>query len=250
MIDRRSLVGAGAAMTLAGPLLAADRSLDVALVNGHVWTGVPGIAMASAIGIVGAQIVAVGAGPVQARTGRSTRVIDLKGAFVTPGFIDNHTHFLVGSAELSQPNLLDSGSREAFARCIAAAARARPGQWILGGSWDEQRLGGTLPTREWIDAVTPDTPVAVPRTDLHMYLVNSVALRLAGITRDTPDPAGGVIDRDARGEPTGIIKDNAKDLIQRVIPPPTDAEQDTTLRAGIAHGLSRGVTQVHCPEIN
>jgi predicted amidohydrolase YtcJ len=98
--------------------------------------------------------------------------------------------------------------------------------------------------------VTPDTPVAVPRTDLHLYLLNKVAMKLAGITRDTPDPPGGVIVRDANGEPTGVVKDNAKTLVERVIPPMTDAETDAIMRQGIAHGLSKGVAQIHNPELD
>jgi predicted amidohydrolase YtcJ len=248
MIDRRMLVAGGLAWVAAGRALAADRVLDVAYVNANAWTGDPHRPHADAIGLVGNRIVAVGAGPVKATTGPRTRVIDLQGAFVTPGFIDNHTHFMIGSATLSQVDLLSATTRADFAARLGRAARAKPGKWILGGSWDEQRLGKELPTKEWIDAATGDTPVAIPRTDLHMYLLNSAALRVAGITRDTPDVAGGVIVRDARGEPTGILKDNAKTLTERVFPVPTMAEREATMRDGIAHGLSRGFTQIHTPE--
>jgi len=223
--------------------------LDIALINAKVWTGRPGGGgREAAVGITGDRITAVGADAVNARTAKSTRVIDLHGAFVMPAFVDNHTHFLRGAVMLTQPNLLDSKSRADFAARLGAAAHARPGKWILGGSWDEQRLGGELPTRQWIDGATGDTPVAVPRTDLHSYLLNSAALKLAGITRNTPDPAGGVIVRDAKGEPTGVLKDNAKDIADRVIPAPTDADTEEAMRKGIAHGLSKGVAQVHNPE--
>lgn len=251
MLNRRSFLTQGASLVLAAPILgaqAAERPLDIALVNATVWTGRPGKKGHTAVGIVGDRISAVGADAVRARTAKSTRIIDLGGAFVMPAFVDNHTHFLRGAVMLAQPNLLDSTSRADFASRLGAAARSRPSKWILGGSWDEQRLGGELPTREWIDGTTADTPVAVPRTDLHSYLLNSVALRLAGITRDTPDPAGGVIVRDARGEPTGVVKDNAKNLVDRVIPSPTEADTEEAMRAGIAHGLSKGVAQVHNPE--
>jgi len=251
MLDRRTFLGAGAAMMLAGPLrAAADGMLDVALVNGSIWTGRPGASRETAVGMVGDRIAAVGAGPVRAHIGKRTRVIDLGGAFVMPAFTDNHTHFLRGAVTLTQPDLLGAANRRDFADRLGAAARARPGKWILGGTWDEQRLGGELPTRDWIDAATGDTPVAVPRTDLHTYLLNSAALKLAGITRDTPDPTGGVIVRDAKGEPTGILKDNAKDLADRVIPEPSEADTDAVMRGGIAHGLSKGVAQVHNPELD
>ena len=248
MFDRRGVLAGGALWLAMGRALAAERTLDTALVNGRVWTGDRALARTDAVGIAGGRIVALGANAVKAASRPGTRIIDLRGAFVCPGLIDNHTHFMIGSATLSQPDLLAATSRADFAARLGQAARARPGKWILGGSWDEQRLGGALPTRAWIDDATGDTPVAVPRTDLHMYLLNSAALRAAGITRDTPEVDGGVIVRDAGGEPTGILKDNAKTLVERVFPVPTDAEREATMREGIAHALSRGFTQVHTPE--
>ena len=250
LLNRRSFIThtASASLVIASRAWAADRPLDIALVNATVWTGQPNGRVEKALGLTGDRITAVGVDAVRARTGKSTRVIDLGGAFVMPAFVDNHTHFLRGAVMLTQPNLLDSTSRADFAARLGAAARNRPGKWILGGSWDEQRLGGELPTRQWIDGATGDTPVAIPRTDLHSYLLNSAALKLAGITRNTPDPSGGVIVRDAKGEPTGVVKDNAKDIVDRVIPAPTDADTDEAMRKGIAHGLSKGVAQVHNPE--
>lgn len=251
MFDRRRFLGSGAALlgavAFARRAFATNAPLDVALVGGSVWTGTLG-ARSDAIGIAGDRIVAVGADAVRARISRSTRVVDLKGAFALPAFIDNHTHFLMGSNGLTRPDLLSVKDRAEFVARIAAAVKAEPDQWLLGGSWDEQRLGGQLPTRDWIDAVSPNTPIAVPRTDLHSYLCNSVALKLAGITRDTPDPEGGVILRDAKGEPTGVVKDNAKALINRVIPPQTHAQVEASLRSGIAHGLKHGFAQVHVPD--
>jgi predicted amidohydrolase YtcJ len=232
----------------AGRALAAERRLDVAYLNAKIWTGDARHPFSDAVGVVGNRIALVGQAAVRAATATSTRVVDLGGAFVTPAFIDNHTHFMIGSATLSQPDLLSAKDRTDFAARLGAAARARPGKWILGGSWDEQRLGGVLPTRGWIDHATGETPVAVPRTDLHMYLLNGAALRAAGITRNTPDVAGGVIVRDANGDPTGILKDNAKQLVERVFPVPTSEERQATMREGIRHGLRNGFAQVHTPE--
>ena len=247
ILSRRGLLGAGAAMIAAGPLRAVA-PIDTAYINAAVWTGT---GRSDAIGVAGDRIVALGADAVRAASGKRTRVIDLGGAFLMPGFVDAHTHFLLGAATLVQPSLRDAATPAEFARRIGEGARAlKPGRWLEGGHWDEQLWGGELPRREWIDAVTPDTPVAVSRLDLHMYLCNSLALKLAGITRDTPDPAGGVIVRDAKGEPTGIVKDAAKDLIDRVIPVPGDVAIEETVRAGIAYGLAHGVTQFHTTEID
>lgn len=255
-LNRRRLVGGFGAALVAGTFtapwraLAAENGLDIALVNARFWTGMPGLATTDAIGILGDRIAALGHEAVRSLSTSRTRVIDLDGAFAMPAFTEAHTHFLKGASTLVQPDLLKARDRAEFTALIGAAAKARPGKWILGGTWDEQRLGGALPTREWIDAVTPATPVAVPRTDLHSTLLNSLALKLAGITRDTPDPAGGVIVRDASGEPTGVLKDNARKLVERVIPEMSDAEIDDLILRGVAHGLSKGVAQIHNPEID
>lgn len=251
MIHRRHFLGAGMAAMLPAALRGAvAQSLDMAIIGGPVWTGLATVPRTDAIGIVGDRIVAIGDPAVRSGITSRTRVINLDGAFAMPAFLDNHTHFLKGSLQLTQPELLGARNRADFAERIGKAARANPGQWITGRSWDEQRMGGELPTKEWIDAVTPDTPVAVPRTDLHSILANSVALKLAGVTRDTPDPDGGVIERDAAGNPTGVLKDNAKALVSRLIPPPTPAQDEAALRAGIEMGLSHGVAQCHIPEID
>ncbi|MFT4053556.1 MAG: amidohydrolase [Novosphingobium sp.] len=254
ILNRRTLLAGGfatgTAAMLCGPAFAAERVLDVALVNARVWTGVRG-GYTDAIGIAGNRIAAVGAPAVKAATSRRTRIIDLQGAFAMPAFTDSHTHFLRGAADLSKPVLLDAKSREDFVARIAVAARAlRKGEWLLGGPWDEQRIGGQLPRKEWVDAVTPDTPVAIPRTDLHSLFLNSVALRLVGIDRNTPDVEGGVIERDEKGEPTGVLKDNARLRALQRIPTPTPEQAERTLREGISHALSKGVAQVHNTEVD
>jgi len=142
-------------------------------------------------------------------------------------------------------------TRAEFVERVAQAAGAlRKGRWLQGGNWDEQVWGGALPERSWIDAVTPDTPVAIARLDQHMVLLNSLALRLAGIDRATADPDGGIIVRDARGEPTGLLKDKAVGLVDRVIPPPSDADVDQAITNGSAYALSKGVTQAHVTELD
>lgn len=253
MLDRRQLLGSlGAGLAAPAMAFAAGRTLDVAYVNASIWTGAPGASgRARALGVIGDRIAAIGAEQVRAMTGKRTRVVDLQGAFVLPGFTDNHTHFLRASQALSAADLRGAASREELVRLIGASAAAlRPGAWLQGGNWDHERWGGELPTHAWIDAVTPDTPVAVARQDQHMLLLNALALRLAGITRDTPDPEDGVIVRDANGEPTGVLKDGARRLVKRVIPPASDREVEDALARGAAYALSLGVTQVHNTEID
>ena len=129
--------------------------------------------------------------------------------------------------------------------CAAFAATRPAGAWMLGGDWDHERWGGGWPTRDWIDAVAPHHPVWLTRVDSHMALANSRALHLAGVTRDTPDVDGGAIVRDARGEPTGLLKDSAMTLVERVVPAPTAAEEDAALDAAMRHVAAQGVTSVH-----
>lgn len=254
MFDRRGLLalGAGAAFTAAArTAFAAPGQLDVAYINARVWTGAGPDVRTDAIGVIGERIAAIGAAAVRAGIGKRTRIVDLGGAFVTPGFIDPHVHFVKASFMLSRPSLRDANSPEEFVERIAAAAKALPrGQWLEGGNWDQDRWGGKMPDKRWIDAVTPDTPVAVIRYDLHTLLLNSVALRLAGIDRNTPEVPGGVIERYANGEPTGIVKDAAKELVLRAIGTPTDAQIDAATRKGIELALSKGVTQVHPTELD
>lgn len=255
MLGRRSLLalagGTAVAAVTRSAFAGGGEPLDTAYVNARVWTGAGPAVRTDAIGVRGERIAAIGSDAVRARTGKRTRVVDLKGAFVTPGFIDPHVHFVIASTMLAQPSLRDAANRQEFVERIAAAAKALPkGQWLEGGNWDQDRWGGEMPHRSWIDAVTPDTPVAVIRYDLHMLLLNSLALELAGIDRNTPDVPGGVIERDEAGEPTGIVKDAAKDLVQRAIAAPTPEQIDAATRNGIAHALGKGVTQVHPTELD
>jgi predicted amidohydrolase YtcJ len=174
------------------------------------------------------------------------RVIELGDRLAVPGFIDNHTHFVKGGLQLSRVQLRDAASPDEFTRRIAAFARQLgPGAWITGGSWDEQLWDPPrIPTRHWIDAVTPDNPVFVSRLDIHMAVANALALRIAGITRDTPDPPGGTIGRDAAGEPDGVLRDAAMELVAAKIPPATLDERVAAIRIALAEAARLGVTSV------
>jgi predicted amidohydrolase YtcJ len=222
---------------------------DLVFRGGVVWTGSGG-GRAQAVAVKGDRILAVGSdADVAPRVGPSTRVVELGGRTVTPGFIDAHTHFIDGGFKLASVDLRDAGTPQEFARRIGAFAATVPaGTWITGGDWDHELWGGELPRREWIDSLTPDHPVFVNRLDGHMALANTAALRAAGIDQGarTPDPAGGTIVRDARtGEPAGVFKDEAMGLVGRVIPDPSEADMDRALQAAARHALERGVTQVH-----
>jgi predicted amidohydrolase YtcJ len=247
MTNRREFISAGAAaLCLPSAVLAQASRVETAYLNARIWTGVAGEPLATALGVTGTKIAAVGAAAVKKLSDKKTRTVDLDGAFVMPGLIDSHTHFLNAAETLAPPHLKNARTREEFVAEIAKTARELvPGEWMQGGNWDNEQWGGELPTREWIDAVTPRTPVAIARYDLHMLLVNSLGLKLAGIDRDTPEPEGGRIQRDANGEPTGLVFDRAKPLVERHIPPPTDAAREKTLRAGVRLALEYGVTQTH-----
>ncbi|HWP43012.1 MAG TPA: amidohydrolase [Blastocatellia bacterium] len=221
---------------------------DLALINGRVWTGSRDLPWAEAVASRGERIVAVGSDEeIKKLIAPSTRVIDLRGRLALPGFIDDHTHFIDGGFHLLSVKLRDAATPEEFARRIKAhAARLAPGRWITGGDWDHELWpGGPLPTKELIDAHTPNNPVFVSRLDGHMALANSVALRLAKVTKETKDPPGGTIVRDPRtGEPTGILKDNAMGLVGSLIPDPTDSEYDEALKASLAEAARNGVTSI------
>jgi len=220
---------------------------DLIITNAKVYTVDKQQPRAEAVAVLGERIAAVGsASAIDAWRGPGTRVIDAGGRVVLPGFNDAHVHFLDSGQGLASVQLKDAGSPQEFAERIAEYAAKQPkGRWILGGTWDEQRWNPPqLPTRELIDRLTPDNPVAVGRYDGHMYLANSLALKLAHITASTPDPPGGEIGRDAHGNPTGILKDAAQKLIDAVIPPLSHQQRLETARRALAYARSVGVTSV------
>jgi hypothetical protein len=222
---------------------------DLVLTNGRFYTVDPDRPWAAAAAVVGERIAAVGAGPdLQPWIGPGTRVLDLRGRLALPGFTDAHVHFIEGGATLLGVQLHEAASPAEFTARIAAKARELPaGAWILGGNWDHQAFpGAELPRRDWIDAATPDHPVCVSRMDGHMVLCNSLALRLAGLDRDSPTPAGGAMVRDpATGELTGVLKDAARGPVFAAIPEPDPALLRVQAQAALAAAAAKGVTTVH-----
>jgi predicted amidohydrolase YtcJ len=245
---KRCLLHVAIALGCASSILAQTKpAADLIIENAHIWTVDRSLREADAVAILGDRIVAVGsAAQVEAWRGADTRVVDAAGKRLLPGFNDAHVHFVDGGSQLDNIELNDAASTQEFARRIRdRAAKMTGGEWLLGGDWDETKwTPAELPTKELIDAVTPNTPVAVNRYDGHMILANSLALKLAGITAQTPDPAGGVIVRDLQGNPTGALKDAAEDMLFKAVPPPSHAQRRHAIERALGHAASVGVTSV------
>ena len=238
------------ALTLSSSLfsLAQDQAApSLILLNGKIWTENPKQQQAEALAIARNHIVAVGTdSEIKKLAGPDTKIIDLHGRRVVPGFNDAHVHFYNGGDGLASVQLREANSPAEFRATIAAFARTRPkGAWLLNGDWDHERwTPASLPTHDLIDDVTPDNPVFVNRLDGHMALANALAMKLAGVDEHTKDIPGGVIVRDAQGRPTGIFKDAAQDLIEHVIPPPSEEDILRAVRAAEDYAIANGVTSV------
>jgi predicted amidohydrolase YtcJ len=220
---------------------------DTIIINAVVHTMDPAQPVAEAVAIYGNRIVAAGStNDIRKLAGPNTRTIDAKGRLLLPGFNDAHTHFLSGGFQLSSVDLRDANSPQEFAARIKAFAEKLPkGRWVTGGDWDHERWpDAKLPTKELIDSFTAETPVFVNRLDGHMALANSLALKLAGVTRETADPPGGVIVRNKSGEPTGVLKDAAQNFVWKVVSPATFEEKLDAARAATNYAAKLGVTSV------
>ena len=222
------------------------RKADIVIQGGQVWTGLStGRGQPGAVAIADGKILAVGDSAQIARyVGSNTEVLHAAGGLVMPGLADGHTHFIDGGFQLAWVNLRDAATPQEFVRRIKEyAAHLKPGEWVLGGDWDHTLWrGAPMPHHEWVDSVTPHNPVYLYRVDGHMALANAAAMRAAKITNATRDPVGGEIPRDARGEPIGIFKDNAGNLIEAAIPASSAEQQDSALARALAHAASLGVT--------
>jgi predicted amidohydrolase YtcJ len=249
---------------LAGALmpLAAQDAIDLAIVNAVIYTVDTQRPMAEAVAIRGDRIVAVGStAEIRKLAGTRGRVIDARGGFVTPGFNDAHVHIDSTGALLVGVNLLDVHEPTAFRERIAGATKRLPkGSWITRGEWGayeqwsagssgaavapgtEAGAGPFTPTRALIDPITPDHPVLVNRFDRSMYLANTKALDIAGITASTPNPPGGEIVKDSNGRPTGILKGTAADLVRRVQAPVSFEARLVQVRAVLQEAREGGIT--------
>ena len=230
-------------LCLVVPSLLSAQPADAVYRNARIWTGDSARPSAEAMAVRGGRVVAVGGeGVVRALIGARTRVVDLGGRRVVPGFIDAHWHLPTAD----RADLTDAGSPEEIVRRLRAWAAGRPkGAWIVGRGWTPNDFPERAPHKRYLDAAFPSQPVLITDRDGHQAVANSVALRLAGVTAATRDPAQGVIERGASGEPTGVLKEAASGLVSRLVPPPTAADIARRIDAESRLAVERGITMVH-----
>ena len=221
-----------------------DRSADLVLTGGHVHTVDPERPRADAVAVQGGRIAAVGSvAEVERAIGPTTNVIDVSGRLVVPGFQDAHVHPVFAGVDKLQCNVNEARGRPAVLATIRAYVDAHPDvDWVVGAGWYMADFPNGVPRREDLDAIVDDRPVFLSNRDGHSAWVNTRALAMAGVTRDTADPDDGRIERDPDGTPTGALHEGAMDLVERLIPPPTEATLLDGLRLAQAELHSLGIT--------
>jgi hypothetical protein len=259
-MTRRVTILAGAALAAALAAVAAPQKISQAprgsdragqadriFVNGRVWTGEPGRPLVEAVAVRGKTVVAVGtSADIRKLSGKGTDVVDLRGRFAAPGFIDGHLHLLGGSLSLEELRLDEAFTFGALAERVKSWAAAHPdAHWVTGRGWTYAAFPGGLPSPLQLDALVPGRPAYLVSYDGHTGWANSAALRIASVTRETKDPPGGEVVRDAKGEPTGVLKENAMDLVGRLVPKMLPHEKERVLRKGIGQAAAWGLTTVH-----
>ena len=237
------LLGFCAAVLGVSACLAASPTL---ILSGNFYTAADGQPRAQSVVIVEDRITFVGTTADALRRAPGARRIDLRGATVVPGLTDAHAHLAdIGARELTF-NLEGTRSlQELKAKLRERAAQGNPGEWLFGRGWIETHWNPpAFPTRRDLDEAAPDRPVVLGRADGHALVANSVALKRAGIDRNTADPPGGSILKDGSGEPTGMLIDNAQDIVLKLLPPPTDEQRSKALEVGAQRSVRLGWTQL------
>ena len=235
---------------IAGLIVGAQRDsagpVDLIVVNGRVYTADGNGTMAEAVAVQGNKILQVGTSREIQRLRRpQTVVVDAEGGAVLPGFNDSHAHLISGGLALDQVNLLDAKTLPMIEETVRAWAATNPDrEWVTGRGWYYEPFSGGLPTRQILDTLVPDRPAYLTSYDGHTGWANTRALKLAGVNRRTANPAHGIVVKDARGEPTGVLKEAAMALMSPVVPKPTRAETVAALRAAMTEAHRHGVTSV------
>jgi hypothetical protein len=235
---------AASLLLLASPLAAQQTPADLIVTHARIYTVDDSHPFVSALAVRGGRIAFVGSErEALLLRGAATRVVDAGGETIIPGMIDAHAHLFGLGTFLRDIDLTDTRSYDAIATRVAARVKDVPaGRWVIGRGWDQNKWGDTrFPTHEALSRVTPNNPVALRRIDGHALLVNAAAMKAAGVTAATKDPAGGRIERGAGGEPTGVFVDNAMGLVDRVIPPLTHDDMRAATLAAIAESNRYGL---------
>jgi predicted amidohydrolase YtcJ len=223
--------------------------IDTLIRNANVLTMHQAMPRAESIAVWNGLIFAIGSNDeLDGLRPLARQVIDLDGATLMPGFIDAHTHFVMGSQTLDRVRLAGINTLAEWRdRVSEKTQQISEGEWIIGRGWDETKRTDVreLPTKEDLDAIAPNHPVYLQRADAHVGWANSLALRMAGIDRDRQDPYGGRIVRDQNGDPTGILQETAKKLVEDILPGETYESRTNALRKGLAEAARFGITGVH-----
>lgn len=219
---------------------------DLIITNAQIWTANPDHPNAEALAISSDKILAIGSNnEIESYKGSETKVVDAENAFITPGFIDSHVHFITGGQNLSSVQLRDAATKDEFISRIAVfATTQKPGTWLIGGDWDHKLWGGDLPEKEWIDSVTSENPILLNRLDGHMAFANTLALKeleIDGLTKIE----SGEVELNDNGEPTGILKEDAYYNQLAKLPPFTDEQNEAFAKTAMNYVASHGVTSVH-----
>lgn len=247
----KAIVAVLALAVVSSPAAARKNELPAAetvVLHGRIYTENAEHPWAEALAIGGGKILAVGSDVEIAKLQtKATKVIDAKGHLVLPGFVDCHIHFLDGSLSLERVNLEGAKNVAGIQQRLREYAKDHPGSaWVLGRGWNYAMFPTSLPDKKTLDEIFPDRPVFLEGFDGHTYWANSKALKLAAITKDTPNPPNGIIVRDPQtGEATGALKEAAQSLVAKVVPKPTRDEKLAALRAGIHWANENGLTRVH-----